>query len=58
MKKSIDKFDNQKYNKLNNYVISSNKEDKSIMIAFSKDNEPLRDYFFDDKGDKYTTING
>ena len=28
------------------------------MIAFSKDNEPLRDYFFDDKGEKYTTING
>lgn len=52
------KDSNQKYNKLNNYVISSNKEDKSIMIAFSKDNEPLRDYFFDDKGDKYTTING
>lgn len=51
------KDSNQKYNKLNNYVISSNKEDKSIMIAFSKDNEPLRDYFFDDKGDKYTTIN-
>lgn len=52
------KDSNQKYNKLNNYVVSSYKEDKSIMIAFSKDNEPLRDYFFDDKGDKYTTING
>lgn len=52
------KDNNGKYNVLNNYVISSYIEDKSIMIAFSKDNEPLRDYFFDDKGDKYTTING
>lgn len=52
------KDSNQKYNKLNNYVVSSYKEDKSIMIAFSKDNEPLRDYFFDDNGEKYTTING
>lgn len=52
------KDNNGKYNVLNNYVISNYIEDKSIMIAFSKDNEPLRDYFFDDKGDKYTTING
>ena len=52
------KDNNGKYNILNNYVVSSYIEDKSIMIAFSKDNEPLRDYFFDDKGDKYTTING
>lgn len=52
------KKSNQKYNKLNNYVVSSYIEDKSIMIAFSKDNLPLKDYFFDDKGDKYTTING
>ena len=46
------------YNKLNNYLISTYKEDKSINIAFSKDSEPLRDYFFDDNGDKYVTING
>lgn len=52
------KDNNGKYNILNNYIVSSYKEDKSVMIAFSKDNEPLRDYFFDDKGDKYTTING
>lgn len=52
------KDSNQKYNKLNNYIVSSYKEDKSIMIAFSRDNEPLRDYFFDDNGNKYTTING
>lgn len=52
------KDNNGKYTVLNNYVISSYIEDKSIMIAFSKDNEPLRDYLFDDNGDKYTTING
>lgn len=46
------------YNKLNNYLISTYKEDKSINIAFSKDSEPLKDYFFDDNGDKYFTING
>lgn len=46
------------YNKLNNYLISTYKEDKSINIAFSKDSEPLRDYFFGDNGDKYNTING
>ncbi len=52
------KDDNGKYNKLNNYLISTYIEDKSINIAFSKDSEPLRDYFFDDNGEKYTTING
>lgn len=52
------KGDNGKYNKLNNYLISTYIEDKSINIAFSKDSEPLRDYFFDDNGEKYTTING
>lgn len=52
------KDSNDKYNKLNNYLVSTYTENKSINIAFSKDNEPLRDYFFDDKGDKYTTING
>ncbi len=52
------KDDNGKYNKLNNYIISTYTEDKSINIAFSKNSEPLRDYFFDDNGEKYTTING
>lgn len=49
---------NGKYNKLNNYLISTYIDDRSINIAFSKDSEPLRDYLFDDNGDKYTTING
>lgn len=52
------KDDNGKYNKLNNYLISTYIEDKSINIAFSKNSEPLRDYYFDDNGEKYTTING
>lgn len=47
-----------KYNKLNNYLVSAYTENNSIKIAFSKDCEPLRDYFFDDNGEKYTTING
>lgn len=47
-----------KYNKLNNYLVSTYTENNSIKIAFSKDCEPLRDYFFDDNGEKYTTING
>ena len=52
------KDSNDKYNKLNNYLVSTYTENKSINIAFSKDSEPLRDYFFDDNGDKYVTING
>ena len=52
------KDSNDKYNKLNNYLVSAYTENKSINIAFSKDSEPLRDYFFDDNGDKYVTING
>ena len=52
------KDSNDKYNKLNNYLVSTYTENNSIKIAFSKDCEPLRDYFFDDNGEKYTTING
>lgn len=47
------------YNILNSYVyIYSNKSnDKSIRIAFSKDNKPVRDYHFSDEGSKDTIIN-
>lgn len=51
------------YDKLNNYIISYKVKDKNIdfkeiQIAFSKDNEPLRDYFFTSKDDKKSIING
>lgn len=53
----------KKYDILNNYVISykvkdKEKDFKNIEIAFSKEYEPLRDYFFTSENDKKSTING
>lgn len=47
------------YNVLGNYeIIYSNNDDRSINIKYSKDNKPVRDYYFSDKGSKTTKVNG
>ncbi len=47
------------YNILNSYVYRyfSENEDKSIRIAFSKTNEPIRDFLISDEESKVTSIN-
>ncbi len=48
------------YNILNSYVYnySNENKDKSIRIAFSSINKPIRDYYFSDKESNITNING
>lgn len=47
------------YNILGNYeIIYSNDNDRSINVKYSKDNKPVRDYYFSEDGSKTTTING
>lgn len=47
------------YDVLNNYELwlRNTNNNRKIMIAFSDKYEPLRDYFFDDKGSKISKIN-
>ena len=59
----VDNDKKGEYNSLNNYVLSykvkdQEKEFKEIKISFSKDNKPIRDYFYEEKGSKTSTING
>lgn len=50
--------ESQEYNVLGNYeLIYSNDNDRSINVKYSKDNKPVRDYYFSDEGSKITTIN-
>lgn len=65
--KKFDKLYDETYKDISRYVVcncsnidvvSSYIEDKSIMVAFSNDRKLLRDYYFNDNGKKYTTING
>lgn len=47
------------YNILGNYeVIYSNNDYRSINVKYSKDDKPIRDYYFSDEGSKTTKING
>lgn len=47
------------YNILGNYeIIYSNDNDRSINVKYSKDNKPVRDYYFSEDGSKTTIING
>lgn len=48
------------YDKLINYqyAYSDTKKDRNIVISFSKENKPVRDYYFSDEGCKTSTING
>lgn len=47
------------YNTLHTYVFnySNTKNDRNIKIAFSKENKPIRDYYFSEEGSKTSKIN-
>ena len=51
--------DSQEYTILQNYVInySEQKNDRNISISFSKENKPIRDYYFSEEGSKISKIN-
>lgn len=51
--------DSDEYNILNNYEIEYSKgKDRTIKVAYSKEYQPIRDYYFSKEGSKATTING
>lgn len=51
--------DSQEYNLLQSYVAnySNTENDRNIMVSFSKDNKPIRDYYFSEEGSKMSKIN-
>lgn len=50
--------DSKEYDVVANYIILvTNGKNKNIEIKYSKDREPIRDYYFDEKSTKTTTIN-
>lgn len=49
----------EEYNILNSYSIEyTNDFGRFIKVTYSKEYKPIRDYYFSDKGNKSTTING
>lgn len=48
-----------KYNYINNYIFSytNSKNDRDIIISFSFENKPIKDYYFSEDGAKDTKIN-
>ncbi len=51
--------ESKEYNILGNYeIIYDNGNDRSIKVSYSKDNKPVRDYYFSNEGSKKTIING
>ena len=51
--------DSQEYNVLQSYVVnySNTENDRNIIVSFSKDNKPIRDYYFSEEGSKMSKIN-
>lgn len=51
---------NASYDKLINYqfLYKNAKNDRNIVISFSEDNKPARDYYFEKEGSKKSSING
>lgn len=51
--------DSKEYNILQCYVFnySNTQNDRDIRVAFSKENKPIRDYYFEEKGSKVSKIN-
>ncbi len=51
--------DSKDYNILQSYVVnySSTNNDRNIKLSFSKENKPVRDYYFSEKGSKISKIN-
>ncbi len=51
--------ESKEYNILGYYeIIYDNGNDRSIKVSYSKENKPVRDYYFSEEGSKITTING
>lgn len=51
--------DSDEYNILQSYVFnySNTKNDRHITVSFSKENKPIRDYYFSEEGSRMSTIN-
>lgn len=51
--------ESNEYNILQSYVInySNTKNDRYISVSFSKENKPIRDYYFSEEGSKRSRIN-
>ncbi len=48
----------KEYNIIGNYeIIYDNGNDRTIKVSYSKDNKPVRDYYFSEEGSKITKIN-
>ena len=51
--------DSNEYNIIANYImLITNGNERNIKVKYSKDQEPLRDYYFSEEDSKTTTING
>lgn len=52
-------INSDKYNTLQSYVFNyyNTKNDRHIRVSFSKENKPLRDYYFQEEGSKISKIN-
>ncbi len=51
--------DSQEYNVLQSYVVnySNTENDRNIIVSFSKDNKPIRDYYFSEEVSRTSNIN-
>lgn len=51
--------ESNEYNILQSYVLnySNKKKDRDIRVSFSKENKPVRDYYFSEEGSKMSKIN-
>lgn len=51
--------DSQEYSLLQSYVVnySNTKNDRNIRVSFSRENKPIRDYYFSEEGSKISKIN-
>ncbi len=51
--------DSNEYDEIANYImLITDGSDRSIEVKYSKDQNPLRDYYFEEENSKITTING
>ena len=51
--------DSNEYNTVANYImLITDDNERNIEVKYSKDQEPLRDYYFSEENSKITTING
>ena len=51
--------DSKKYDEIANYImLITDGSDRGIEVKYSKDQKPIRDYYFSEENSKITTING